>query len=178
MASTSCARGAASGACTSRSAIFAFVDTRIGETEHAAVDTVGRFFPLKIPGDKHRRKSEDGNAKAGAFERPAPQDVLARKQRAISRRICVDMGVRLRCDGVRVNEARSCARVDVAPARHSRKKTTGGRVMATKTISLCEFDKHAKEYLHELIHECLLENGIKPGSFSYSIEVDYEQGEE
>ena len=50
--------------------------------------------------------------------------------------------------------------------------------MATKTISLCEFDKHAKEYLHELIHECLLENGIKPGSFSYSIEVDYEQGEE
>ena len=46
-----------------------------------------------------------------------------------------------------------------------------------KTISFGEFDSQARSFLSELVHEKLQDEGINPGSFSYSIEVDYSEQE-
>ena len=40
-------------------------------------------------------------------------------------------------------------------------------------ISLGEFDKHATEYVSELVMELLNDQGIFPKSYAFSIEVDY-----
>jgi len=46
-----------------------------------------------------------------------------------------------------------------------------------KTISFGEFDRQAREFLSELVHEKLQDEGINTESFSYSIEVDYSEQE-
>ena len=42
-----------------------------------------------------------------------------------------------------------------------------------KQVSLGEFDKHATNYISEVVMELLNDQGIYPNSFAFSIEVDY-----
>ena len=48
----------------------------------------------------------------------------------------------------------------------------------SKSISFGEFDAQARDYLSELVHELLLEKDIEPASFSFSVEVKYEEVED
>lgn len=47
----------------------------------------------------------------------------------------------------------------------------------SKTISFGEFDTQAAGYLSNLVHELLIEKDIKPASFSFSVEVTYDEVE-
>ena len=47
----------------------------------------------------------------------------------------------------------------------------------SKTISFGEFDTQAAGYLSTLVHELLIEKDIEPASFSFSVEVTYEEVE-
>jgi hypothetical protein len=47
-----------------------------------------------------------------------------------------------------------------------------------KKISFGEFDNQATEYIGELVHEMLVEKGINPSSYSFSIEVEYAEDED
>jgi len=40
-------------------------------------------------------------------------------------------------------------------------------------ISFGEFDNQSTAYIGELVHEMLVEKGINPSSYSFSIEVEY-----
>jgi len=45
----------------------------------------------------------------------------------------------------------------------------------SKTISFGEFDAQANGYLSALVHELLIEKDIEPASFSFSVEVTYDE---
>jgi len=47
-----------------------------------------------------------------------------------------------------------------------------------KKISFGELDAHASAYIAELVDELLREKGIEPSAFSFSIDVDYMEGED
>ena len=47
----------------------------------------------------------------------------------------------------------------------------------SKTISFGDFDAQANGYLSALVHELLIEKDIEPASFSFSVEVTYEEVE-
>jgi hypothetical protein len=49
--------------------------------------------------------------------------------------------------------------------------------MVSKTIVLNDFDKEASNYLSQLVWDKLAEKGISPTSFTFSIEVDYQEQE-
>ena len=48
----------------------------------------------------------------------------------------------------------------------------------SKAISFGEFDTQAAGYLSTLVHELLVEKDIEPASFSFSVEVTYEEVED
>ena len=48
----------------------------------------------------------------------------------------------------------------------------------SKAISFGEFDTQAARYLSELVHELLVEKDIEPASFSFSVEVTYDEVED
>ena len=48
----------------------------------------------------------------------------------------------------------------------------------SKTISFGDFDAQANGYLSTLVHELLVEKDIEPASFSFSVEVTYEEVED
>ena len=47
-----------------------------------------------------------------------------------------------------------------------------------KKISFGELDNQATEYIGELVHEMLVEKGINPSSYAFSIEVEYAEDED
>ena len=48
----------------------------------------------------------------------------------------------------------------------------------SKTISFGECDTQAAGYLSTLVHELLIEKDIEPASFSFSVEVTYDEVED
>ena len=49
--------------------------------------------------------------------------------------------------------------------------------MVSKTIVLNDFDKEASNYLSQLVWDQLAKQGISPTSFSFSIEVNFQEQE-
>ena len=47
-----------------------------------------------------------------------------------------------------------------------------------KKVSFGEFDNQSTEYIGKLVHEMLVEKGINPSSYSFSIEVEYAEVED